>query len=107
MSEQKPPSPSPQFIRSTKAAVAYWRRRTQITADDTMRQLNRERQNLFQAVQFGLELPQTQHDAATVAWQVFDLVERQGYWQEWIPVFGTSDSCLQQRTPTLEVSPVE
>lgn len=84
MTNKKPLSP--QFVRSTQAAIAYWHRRTQEIDDETIQQLDTERQNLFQALQFGLALPQTWHDTAEVALQAFDLVQRRGYWQEGIAV---------------------
>ena len=86
MTDTKPPSPSAQFIRSIKGAIAYWRKRTQEMDDNTIRRLDAERQNIFQAVQFGLVPPQTWRDAAMVVLQTFDLIEQRGYWQEWIPV---------------------
>ncbi len=86
MTNYTAPTPSPQFIHSTKAAIAYWHRRTQAIDDNAISQLDFERQNLFQAVQFGLALPQTLQEAAIVALQAFNLVERRGYWEEWIPV---------------------
>jgi tetratricopeptide (TPR) repeat protein len=86
MTNYKPPTPSPQFVQSTEAAVAYWRKRTQKMDESTIHWLDTERQNLFQAVVFGLALPQTWRSTADVALQAFDLVERRGYWEEWIPV---------------------
>lgn len=82
MITEKARSPSPQFIRSTQAAISYWHKRTQELDDKAIHQLDADRHNLFQAVQFGLALPQTWHNTAEVVLQLFYLVQRRGYWQE-------------------------
>lgn len=100
MIAEKSPSPSSQFIRSTQAAISYWHKRTQELDDKAIHQLDADRQNLFQAVQFGLALPQTWHNTAEVALQAFDLVQRRGYWQEWIPVLEqAAASCTDDQLP--------
>ncbi len=93
------PAASPRFVQSTRAAVAYWRQRTQETNDNAIRRLDIERQNLFQAVQIGLALPQTGEDTAVVALQAFDLIERRGYWGEWIPVLKKAVACARESLP--------
>jgi tetratricopeptide (TPR) repeat protein len=47
---------------------------------------DRERQNLFRAVQFGLELPQAWEMTAEIALSAIPLINRRLYRQEWIPV---------------------
>ncbi len=86
MPPSQTPSPSPQFIQSAQAALNYWHKRSQKVDDNAICQLDAERQNLFQAVQMGLELPQTWQSAARIALQAFGLVERRGYWEEWMPI---------------------
>ncbi|HEX6385530.1 MAG TPA: tetratricopeptide repeat protein [Anaerolineae bacterium] len=78
--------PTPQFINAIAAAVEYWRRRTETLDDAAIARLDEERQNLYRAVEFGLKRAETWEAAAEVALQAFDLVERRGYWREWMPM---------------------
>lgn len=78
--------PSCQFTRSIAANVVYWRQRTQTLTDDTLPALDRDRQNLFRAARFGLRLSDTWRETAELILQAYVLVERRGYWGEWIPM---------------------
>lgn len=78
--------PSLQFTRSVTANVSYWRQRTQSLADETLPILDRERQNLYRAARYGLHLPDTWRETAELVLQSFVLIERRGYWGEWIPM---------------------
>jgi len=77
---------SPQFIASLTNALTYWQRLTQNLDDTGIIEIDPERQNLHEVVTIGLDLPQTWELAAGVALQIFYLVERRGYWQEWLEV---------------------
>ena len=93
-------APSPQFIQSTQAAIAHWQWRTQEMDDDVIRQLDKERSNILNAVQLGLTLPQTWHSTASLTLQVFDMVQRRGYWQEWIPILEEAvAACTNKQLP--------
>lgn len=78
-------SSTPQFTKSVAANVAYWRKRTEFLDVDTYRELNRDRQNIFKAVKFGLRLPETWLDTVELALELFDYFDKQGYWREWLP----------------------
>jgi len=77
-------SPSPHFVKAIHASLSYWQERTNQLDDRAIGKVDAERQNLYRAVQFGLVLPQTWQATAIVILQSFDLVERRGYWQEWL-----------------------
>lgn len=77
---------SSRFVESVTAGVAYWRVQTREINDQTLRELDNERYNLYNAVKYGLKLKQTWRDTAIVALQAFPLVEHRGYWTDWIPV---------------------
>ncbi len=47
---------TPQFTRSVAANVAYWRQRTSDLSERKLGALDRERQNLYRATEFGLSL---------------------------------------------------
>ncbi len=81
-----PVKPTDQFSRSVAANVTYWRKQTKNQDDVAFQLLDRERQNLFRAAEFGLRLPETWRDTAELIFQTFTFVDRRGYWQEWIPV---------------------
>ena len=82
--------PSPQFIDMMAAAVGYWRGWTEQLDDAGIGRLDRERQNLRRVVTFGLQRPETWQAAAELTLEAFDLVERRGYGQQWIPVLETA-----------------
>ena len=77
---------SSQFVESVAAGIAYWRVQTREINDQTLSELDNERHNLYRAVEYGLKLKQTWRDTAVVSLQAFPLVERRGYWTDWIPV---------------------
>lgn len=79
-------SPDPQFIENIVASLTYWEGRTAHIDEPDIRELNRERRNLYRIVQYGLVLQQTWRSAAIVILQSFYFIERCGYWHEWIPV---------------------
>ena len=54
--------------------------------DQAIEDVDRERQNLFRAVQHGLALPLTWEMTAEIALQVIPLINRRLYRLEWIPV---------------------
>ena len=81
---------SPLFIQTMNAAVGYWRGQTAGLDDARIGWLDRERQNLYRVVAFGLQRLETWPAAAEVALQAFDLVERRGYGQQWIPILETA-----------------
>ncbi len=78
--------PDPQFVNYIKAGLQYWQEQTEDNSEDTIHRLDADRQNLYRLVQYGQKLPETQHGTAMVALQAFYLIERKGYWMEWIPI---------------------
>lgn len=78
--------PSPQFIQSIQAGLRYWQQKTRELGTDQVQWLDKRRQNLYQAVLFGLQTAETWEDTASVLLQAFNFVEWGGYSHEWIPV---------------------
>jgi tetratricopeptide (TPR) repeat protein len=70
------------FVTSIDNAFHYWRR---LLVTD-LGAVDRERHNLYRAVQFGLAHPATLSAAATLALQLYPLVRARGYWREWQPL---------------------
>jgi tetratricopeptide (TPR) repeat protein len=54
--------------------------------DSTIHDLDKEHHNILRAAQFGLELPETRRVSIDLMLQIFTLIERRGYWRQWIPV---------------------
>ena len=77
---------SPTFIRRIAANLQYWQQQTENVSDSTLLTLDTERHNLHRAVRYGLQVPETARMAAEVAANLFNLVERRGYWLEWLPL---------------------
>lgn len=60
-------------------------------------ELDRHRQYIFRIVQFGLQSPETWRETGHLALQAFTLVERRGYWREWIPILArVCDLCTDE-----------
>lgn len=76
----------PQFVQSIQAGLRYWQTQMEDNSDEAIRRLDAECNNLYRLVQFGQRLPEMWRDTAVVALQAFYLVERRGYWPEWIPI---------------------
>lgn len=75
-----------EFAQLIKTNIIFWQKQTNNLQDHVLWQLDQERTNLFQAVTYGLSLPQTGSITADLVWQLFKLIERRGYWQEWLPI---------------------
>jgi tetratricopeptide (TPR) repeat protein len=78
--------PTTQFSESVTANLDYWRRRVSDLEKNDSRPFAGEGQNLFRAVQFGLELPQTWQCAAELVVECWNLVKDHSFWIEWIPI---------------------
>lgn len=87
-------SPNPQFAQNVSANIAYWHQRTATLTEDNLAELVEERQNLYRAVEFGLGLAETWPETVELVLQALPLIDRRGYWQEWIPLLEKArDSC--------------
>jgi tetratricopeptide (TPR) repeat protein len=78
--------PSTQFIDSLAANIAYWRGHDGLSDPRAWPALDRERGNLFRAVEFGLRHEETWPAAAELALACYTYVFERGYWGEWAPV---------------------
>ncbi len=94
-------SSTPQFTNSIASNVAYWRKRSEFLDVNTYRALNRDRQNIFKAIEFGLGLPETWLDTVELALGLFDYFEKQGYWREWLPTLERILRECPQENPAL------
>ena len=97
-------NPSSLFSRSVAANIAYWQQRTKVLTDENLPAIDRDRQNLYRAAQYGLHLAATWRETADLILQTYVLVERRGYWGEWIPLLegllarcGADDLALRGR----------
>jgi tetratricopeptide (TPR) repeat protein len=86
--------PSAAFERSVAANLAYWLSYAQENGEKKLQRLDKERHNLWRAIQFGIEIEATRCAAAELILQVYTLIERRGYWQRWIPLLEKAvDAC--------------
>jgi tetratricopeptide (TPR) repeat protein len=89
--------PSEEFIASLAANLDYWRQQTTRLDDTTIAHLDGERENLFRAVQLGLRVHETGPATAELVSQCFPLIERHGYWQEWLTIVQrASQECVPE-----------
>ncbi|MCB9422801.1 MAG: tetratricopeptide repeat protein [Ardenticatenaceae bacterium] len=86
--------PAMQFTHSVAANVVYWQERTKALTHHNLPVLDRDRQNLYRAIRFGLQLADTWQETAVLILQSFPLIEKRGYWGEWIPILERAlDKC--------------
>ncbi|MFZ0547042.1 MAG: tetratricopeptide repeat protein [Candidatus Promineifilaceae bacterium] len=81
-----PQEVDPFFIQQLKIVLEHWQEEATLQDKEVLSRLDNSRQNLFHIVNLGLEHSYTQTAAARLSLAVFLLVERRGYWVEWIPV---------------------
>ncbi len=75
----------PEFIELIAARISYWRRRTANLQDENLETVDADRNGLWRTVDFGLALPTLAVATATLVCQSFPLIERRGYWADWLP----------------------
>ncbi len=79
--------PDPDYIRSIRAGLRYWQKKTETMQAGQAMWLDGQRFNLNEAVVQGLRYPETWQDTALLLLQTFDFSEWRGYWHEWTAVF--------------------
>jgi tetratricopeptide (TPR) repeat protein len=77
---------NPQFAANLAAGLTHWQAQIGELTDADILRLDAQRQNLARIVSYGLKLAPTQQAAAAVILKAFPLIEKRGYWQEWIPL---------------------
>jgi len=77
---------SSRFVQSVAANLAFWSEHAALTDPHAWPALDRERENLFRAVEFGLRQDETWSVATDLALNCFTYVFERGYWSEWTPV---------------------
>lgn len=102
MIREKQRRPSPVFVRTIQTTVVYWKNRTSELDSEGMVALDNERQNLFQAVQFGVQLEETLFETAEIAWQLRYFISQLGYWSDWVPLFEQFIQACQDAHPHLK-----
>lgn len=71
------------FVASAERNLCYWESKVSALTDETLLLWDRERNNLFRAVETGLKIEPTKEQAVALLIKLFRLAEKQGYWQEW------------------------
>lgn len=93
---------SSRFVSQIRANLNFWQQETNALSDTNLAVFDNERHNLFTAVEFGLQVDETGHEAAVLVAQLFGLIERRGYWREWTPVLEQAISCCPPEEPELK-----
>ncbi len=66
--------------------LSFWQQWVDTQGVDALRSLDEERENLFNAVDHGLQYPDTSLHAAQLVLLLFPLIEHRGYWEEWLSI---------------------
>lgn len=91
-----------QFVLLVGANLGYWLGETQALQRRDMGELDPDRQNLFRAIQAGLEYPQTHSATAQLMLQCWFFIERRGYWREWIQLLSQAIKTYADCDPPLK-----
>lgn len=94
---------TPRFTQILRSSLAYWQAQTTELDDQSIRTLDAERENLFRLVEFGLELAETRRETAVLMDRLYQLVQRHGYWREWIPLLEQATANRSDAAPALRV----
>jgi tetratricopeptide (TPR) repeat protein len=81
---------SRRFVMSIRANVRYWYEYLAGLAERDLWRLDVDGQNLYQAVRYGLGLPETRPDCCQLIVAASDYVEQRGSWQEWTRILEAS-----------------
>ncbi|MFN2189799.1 MAG: tetratricopeptide repeat protein [Candidatus Promineifilaceae bacterium] len=79
-------TPSDSFASAISANIAYWQKRLDEMSPDAIEAIDRDRHNLYRAVDFGLNLPDTWIECAKLAILCFPFMVQKGYYRDWILV---------------------
>lgn len=94
------PPPDPDYIGTIAASVKFWRAKATGHTEKSIIRLDRDRQNLYRLVKEGMRLPETAPQTIQLCLDLFDLVERRGYWPEWIPILQKAIATQQADSAT-------
>ena len=78
--------PSEQFKRSVALNLEFWLGQAEKIDDFVIHDLDQEHFNIMRAVQFGMDLEETFPASINLIVFIFPLIERRGYWRQWIPM---------------------
>lgn len=78
------PKPAPAFVRSIANNLIYWQQRIAALIDAEKGTLDSDKDNLLQAIRYGLGIEEMRGAATQVALDACSFVERAGYHREWI-----------------------
>lgn len=95
--------PTTIFMRHIETAIEIWLERLAEADDAGLAAADREKDNLYQLLQHGLHLADTVQLTAYTALEAFELVERQGYWQEWHDLLQRAITSLSSADQELHV----
>lgn len=77
--------PHQMFIDNLRTGCAYWQMRTADESEANIALLDEEKHNLHRFMLYAERVPELWVETAVITLQAFYLVERRGYWREWIP----------------------
>ena len=94
----------PAFINSLQAGLNYWQNRTADETEANITSLDKERHNLYRFMTYVEKVPELWPGTAVVILQAFYLVERRGYWREWMPYMEQAVSAWVPDDPVLQAN---
>ncbi|MCK5923559.1 MAG: hypothetical protein KAG66_21670, partial [Methylococcales bacterium] len=75
------------FHKGIQANLGYWKEQTQTIVEATQQTMAMEYGNLYQAIEYGLHLPQTVISAIELLIQSLACINRHGKQRKWIPLY--------------------
>lgn len=96
--------PNPAFIHSVAKNLEFWTQKLVDLSEFEVAQLYGDKDNLVQAIRFGLRIPETREAASKLALDAFHFVDRAGYQREWTRILETIETKLLPLDPDLRIA---
>lgn len=76
--------PTPAFVQAINNGLNHWLSETIDLDAESIREIDPQKDNLFQILEYGLQLPNLWEPIAELMIQAFPLPDRNGYWKLWV-----------------------
>ncbi|MCO5184678.1 MAG: tetratricopeptide repeat protein [Anaerolineae bacterium] len=96
--------PNPAFIHSVAKNLEFWTQKLVDLSEFEVAQLYGDKDNLVQAIRFGLRIPETREAASKLALDAFHFVDRAGYQREWTRILEAIETKLLPLDPDLRIA---
>ena len=87
------------FIKQIRASIAFWQQHLEWGNDDVLTLVDERKKTVWQTIAWGKMYPETFYETAELVADLYPLIERRNYWEEWIPEIASFTSQLDRSDP--------